>query len=56
MKKIETVGIIGLGALGVLYAQLFTEGLGRDAVLVLADRPAHGALPPGRCFSQRPAV
>ena len=38
MKKIETVGIIGLGALGVLYAQLFTEGLGRDAVLVLADR------------------
>lgn len=37
MKEIKTVGIIGLGALGVLYAQLFTEALGRDRVLVLAD-------------------
>ena len=38
MKEIKTVGIIGLGALGVLYSHLFTQGLGRDHVLVLADR------------------
>lgn len=38
MKEIKTVGIIGLGALGVLYADLFTRALGRDHVLVLADR------------------
>lgn len=37
MKEIKTVGIIGLGALGVLYAHLFTQGLGREHVLVLAD-------------------
>lgn len=37
MKEIKTVGIIGLGALGVLYAQQFTKALGRDQVLVLAD-------------------
>lgn len=37
MKNIKTVGIIGLGALGVLYAQQFTERLGHDHVLVLAD-------------------
>lgn len=38
MKEIKTVGIIGLGALGVLYAHLLTEAVGRDRVLVLADR------------------
>ena len=38
MKKIETVGVIGLGSLGILYADLFTRALGRDHVLVLADR------------------
>ena len=38
MKEIKTVGIIGLGALGVLYSHLFTQGLGKDHVLVLADR------------------
>lgn len=37
MKEIKTVGVIGLGALGVLYAQLLTEALGRDRVLILAD-------------------
>lgn len=37
MKKIETVGVIGLGALGTLYAQLLTEALGKEHVLVLAD-------------------
>ena len=37
MKDIKTVGIIGLGALGTLYAHLFTRALGRDRVLVLAD-------------------
>lgn len=37
MKKIETVGVIGLGALGTLYAHLFTEALGKDRVFVLAD-------------------
>lgn len=38
MKEIKTVGVIGLGALGTLYAHLLTEGLGREHVLVLADR------------------
>ena len=38
MKPIRTVGIIGLGALGALYANLFTEVLGKEHVLVLADK------------------
>ncbi len=38
MKPIQTVGVIGLGALGVLYADQFTRALGKDRVLVLADR------------------
>lgn len=38
MKKIETIGVIGLGALGTLYAQLFTEALGPEHVLILADK------------------
>ena len=38
MKPVKTVGIIGLGALGVLYAHLFTKALGKNRVLVLADR------------------
>lgn len=37
MKEIKTVGVIGLGALGALYAHLFTRALGRDRVFVLAD-------------------
>ena len=37
MKSIQTVGIIGLGALGSLYAKLFTDALGKENVLVLAD-------------------
>lgn len=37
MKEIETVGVIGLGALGTLYAHLFTEALGKERVFVLAD-------------------
>lgn len=37
MKSIQTVGIIGLGALGSLYAKLFTDALGKERVLVLAD-------------------
>ena len=37
MKPIQTVGIIGLGALGVMYADLLTSALGRERVLVLAD-------------------
>lgn len=37
MKPIQTVGVIGLGALGVLYADQFTRALGKDRVLVLAD-------------------
>ena len=35
--KIETIDIVGLGALGVMYADLFTEKLGKDRVRVLAD-------------------
>ena len=37
MREIKTAGIIGLGALGTLYAHLLTEALGREHVLVLAD-------------------
>jgi 2-dehydropantoate 2-reductase len=37
MKPIKTVGVIGLGALGTLYTHLFTEALGAEHVLVLAD-------------------
>ena len=37
MKEIRTVGVIGLGALGTLYARLLTRGLGKEHVLVLAD-------------------
>ena len=38
MKPIQTVGIVGLGALGTMYADLFTRALGKERVLVLADR------------------
>lgn len=38
MKELKTAGVIGLGALGVLYAQLLTTALGPEHVLVLADR------------------
>jgi 2-dehydropantoate 2-reductase len=37
MKSIQNIGIIGLGALGVLYAHLFTQALGPERVLVLGD-------------------
>jgi 2-dehydropantoate 2-reductase len=37
MKKIETVGIVGLGALGVLYADTLTRALGKERVRILAD-------------------
>lgn len=37
MKEIKTVGIVGLGALGVLYARQFTDALGPEQVRVLAD-------------------
>ncbi|WWR16668.1 ketopantoate reductase family protein [Lachnospiraceae bacterium JLR.KK008] len=36
--KIETIDIVGLGALGVMYADFFTGKLGREKVRVLADR------------------
>lgn len=37
-KNIRTVDIIGLGALGVMYADFFTKKLGKDSVRVLADK------------------
>ncbi len=37
MKKIETVGIVGLGALGTMYAHMLTKAMGRDRVFVYAD-------------------
>lgn len=37
MNSIKTVGIIGLGALGVLYADQFTRALGAEQVPVLSD-------------------
>ena len=38
MKRIETVGIVGMGALGLLYADLITRGLGDGHVFFIADR------------------
>ena len=38
MNDIKTVGVVGLGALGTLFARLLTRGFGRENVLVLADR------------------
>ena len=37
MKTLSTVDIVGLGALGTMYACDFTRALGRDRVRVLAD-------------------
>ena len=37
MKTISTVDIVGLGALGTMYACDFTKALGRENVRVLAD-------------------
>lgn len=36
--KIQRIDIIGLGALGVMYADFFTGKLGKERVRVLADR------------------
>ncbi|MBO6002457.1 MAG: hypothetical protein J6P53_03070, partial [Mailhella sp.] len=38
MKRIEKVGIVGMGALGLLYADLITRGLGKGHVFFIADR------------------
>ena len=35
---IGTVDIVGLGALGVMYADFFTTKLGKERVRVLADK------------------
>ena len=37
MKNLQTVDIVGLGALGVMYANDFTKALGKDKVRILAD-------------------
>lgn len=37
MKKIESTGIVGMGALGLLYASQITEGLGKDACFFAMD-------------------
>ena len=37
MKTITTVDVIGLGALGTMYAYDFTEAMGKENVRVLAD-------------------
>ena len=37
MRKIVTAGVVGLGALGTLYAHMLTGALGRDRAFVLAD-------------------
>lgn len=36
-KNIQTIDIVGLGALGVMYADFFTKKLGKENVRVLAD-------------------
>ena len=37
MKKIETAGVVGLGALGTMYAHILTNTMGRNQVFVFAD-------------------
>lgn len=37
MKKIERIAIVGMGALGVLFGNLFAEKLGGQAVTFIAD-------------------
>lgn len=37
MRKIETAGVVGLGALGTMYAHILTNAMGRDRVFVYAD-------------------
>lgn len=39
---IQTVGIVGLGALGILFGQKLSEALGRENVYVFADRERIG--------------
>ncbi|MDY3280951.1 ketopantoate reductase family protein [Dysosmobacter sp.] len=38
MKPITSIDVVGLGALGVLYADYFTRALGKEHVRVLANR------------------
>ena len=40
--KIQTIDIVGLGALGVMYADFFTKKLGKEQVRVLADGERNG--------------
>lgn len=37
-KTIQTIDIVGLGALGVMYADFFTKKLGKEKVRILADQ------------------
>ena len=37
-NMIQTAGIVGLGALGILFGQKLSEALGRENVYVFADR------------------
>lgn len=37
-KNMQTVDIVGLGALGVMYADFFTKKLGKENVRILADK------------------
>ena len=36
--KIETVAIIGLGALGILYGNHFTKAIGKDRVRIVVNK------------------
>lgn len=38
LKTITTIDIVGLGALGVMYAEFFTGKLGKEKVRILADK------------------
>ncbi|MDE6601979.1 MAG: ketopantoate reductase family protein [Lachnospiraceae bacterium] len=38
LKTIQTIDIVGLGALGVMYAEFFTKKLGKENVRILADK------------------
>lgn len=38
MKKIESVAVIGMGALGILFGKEIMDGVGRDAVCYIMDK------------------
>ena len=38
MEQIENIAIVGMGALGILYGEMFVRTLGKEAVIFIADK------------------